>query len=64
MVLAIQNKINHNLGTDINFVKDRPDIMVLVDGLTLRVDVDIRPIYFYGRYKKTKSRNTSNPLAL
>ncbi|RJU80820.1 MAG: tRNA pseudouridine(54/55) synthase Pus10 [Candidatus Poseidoniales archaeon] len=52
MVLAIQNKINHNLGTDINFVKDRPDIMVLVDGLTLRVDVDIRPIYFYGRYKK------------
>ncbi|MFL2963376.1 MAG: tRNA pseudouridine(54/55) synthase Pus10 [Candidatus Thalassarchaeaceae archaeon] len=52
MVLAIQNTINSKLGTDINFVKDRPDIMILVDGLTLRVDVDVRPIYFYGRYRK------------
>jgi tRNA pseudouridine synthase 10 len=52
MVLAIQNEINRSLGTDIDFVKDRPDIMILVDGLTLRVDVDVRPIYFYGRYRK------------
>ena len=26
--------------------------MVLVDALTLRADIDIRPIYLYGRYKK------------
>lgn len=52
MVLDIQNTINNNLNADINFVKDKPDIMILVDGLTLRVDVDVRPIYYYGRYRK------------
>tara|TARA_Y100001960_G_scaffold324085_1_gene403703 strand:- start:647 stop:1438 length:792 start_codon:yes stop_codon:yes gene_type:complete len=26
--------------------------MVLVDGLTLRVDVDVRPVFLYGRYRK------------
>ncbi|MFQ3344145.1 MAG: tRNA pseudouridine(54/55) synthase Pus10 [Candidatus Poseidoniales archaeon] len=52
MVVAIQNEININLGTDVNFVKEKPDLMVLIDGLTLRVDVDVRPIYFYGRYRK------------
>ena len=26
--------------------------MVLVDGLTLRVDVDVRPIFLHGRYRK------------
>ena len=37
---------------DVVFVKERPDVMVLVDGLTLRVDVDVRPVFLYGRYRK------------
>ena len=37
----------------INFVKEKPDLMVLIDTLTLRVDVDVRPVFFYGRYTKT-----------
>ena len=37
---------------EVEFVKERPDVMVLVDGLTLRVDVDVRPVYLYGRYRK------------
>jgi|TARA_B100000959_G_scaffold185957_1_gene194474 tRNA pseudouridine synthase 10 len=36
----------------VDFVKEIPDVMVLVDGLTLRVDVDVRPIFLYGRYRK------------
>ena len=36
----------------ITFVKERPNVMVLVDALTLRADIDIRPTYLYGRYKK------------
>ena len=42
--------------TDIEFVKERPDIMILIDTLTLRVEVDVRPVFIYGRYiKKTKN---------
>lgn len=37
---------------EVEFVKEKPDVMVLVDGLTLRVDVDVRPIFLYGRYRK------------
>ena len=36
----------------IRFVRERPDLMILIDCLTLRVDVDIRPVYVYGRYRK------------
>ena len=36
----------------IEFVKERPDLMILIDCLTLRVDVDIRPVFIYGRYRK------------
>ena len=37
--------------------------MVLVDGLTLRVDVDVRPIFLHGRYRKV-SWNPSDTLAM
>lgn len=37
---------------DIQFVRERPDLMVLIDTLTLRVDVDVRPVFLYGRYRK------------
>jgi len=33
-------------------VKERPEVMVLIDTLTLRVDIDVRPVYIYGRYRK------------
>ena len=36
----------------VEFVKERPDLMILIDCLTLRVDVDIRPEFIYGRYRK------------
>ena len=36
----------------VEFVKERPDLMILIDCLTLRVDVDIRPVFIYGRYRK------------
>jgi tRNA pseudouridine synthase 10 len=52
---AIVESIHHRIreqNRQVDFVKERPDVMVLVDGLTLRVDVDVRPIFLYGRYRK------------
>ena len=51
LVEAIHRRIRE-LGQNVEFVKERPDVMILVDGLTLRVDVDVRPIFLYGRYRK------------
>ena len=51
IVEAIHKRIRE-LDQQIVFVKEKPDIMVLVDGLTLRVDVDVRPVFLYGRYRK------------
>ena len=51
IVEAIHNNIR-KLERNVDFVKERPDVMVLVDGLTLRVDVDVRPVFLYGRYRK------------
>ena len=51
LVEAIHHRIRSS-NKEVDFVKERPDIMVLVDGLTLRVDVDVRPIFLYGRYRK------------
>ena len=51
IVEAIHARIGE-LDKKIQFVKEKPDVMVLVDGLTLRVDVDVRPIFLYGRYRK------------
>ena len=51
LVEAIHHRIRA-VNDRVDFVKERPDIMVLVDGLTLRVDVDVRPLFLYGRYRK------------
>ena len=51
LVEEIHNNIK-SVNNQITFVKERPNVMVLVDALTLRADIDIRPIYLYGRYKK------------
>jgi len=51
IVEAIHARIEE-LDKTIEFVKEKPDVMVLVDGLTLRVDVDVRPIFLHGRYRK------------
>jgi tRNA pseudouridine synthase 10 len=48
---AIQEQLAEHL-PDTSFVKEIPDLMILVDGLTLRVDVDVRPVFLYGRYRK------------
>ena len=48
---AIQEQLSEHM-PDIEFVKEKPDLMILVDGLTLRVDIDIRPVFLYGRYRK------------
>ena len=50
-VRAIQEKLSLKV-EGISFVKERPDLMILVDGLTLKVDVDVRPVFLYGRYRK------------
>jgi tRNA U54 and U55 pseudouridine synthase Pus10 len=33
-------------------VSDKPDVLALIDVLTLTVDLDIRAVYVYGRYRK------------
>ena len=48
---AIQEQLSNHI-PDIEFVKEKPDLMILVDGLTLRVDIDVRPVFLYGRYRK------------
>ncbi len=48
---AVQAGITSRMA-GIEFVKERPDLMILIDCLTLRVDVDIRPVFIYGRYRK------------
>ena len=50
-VRAIQEKLSIKMN-NVSFVKERPDLMILVDGLTLKVDVDVRPVFLYGRYRK------------
>ena len=50
-VRAIQEKLSIKVN-NVSFVKERPDLMILVDGLTLKVDVDVRPVFLYGRYRK------------
>ena len=41
-----------NLGDGQNLVVDKPEILALIDVLTLTVDLDIRSHYVYGRYRK------------
>ena len=48
---AIQQQLSEHM-PNIEFVKEKPDLMILVDGLTLRVDIDVRPVFLYGMYRK------------
>lgn len=48
---AVENALKGKLG-EVDFVKESPDVMILVDSLTLRVKAEIRPIFYYGRYRK------------
>ena len=41
-----------DLGEGHNLVIDKPEILALIDVLTLTVDLDIRSHYLYGRYRK------------
>ena len=41
-----------DLGDGQNLVIDKPEILALIDVLTLTVELDIRSHYFYGRYRK------------
>ena len=37
---------------DIKLVNDKPDVLALIDVLTLTVELDVRAVYVYGRYRK------------
>jgi tRNA pseudouridine synthase 10 len=53
--VAFTEAIYHTLKpsfSDAEFVKDIPEIMLLIDTLTLEINVDIRSLYLYGRYRK------------
>ena len=39
-------------GFDMKIVIDKPEILAIIDVLTLTVDLDVRSQYFYGRYRK------------
>ena len=51
LVAQICRRLNERLG-GIELVNDKPDVLALIDVLTLTVDLDIRAVYVYGRYKK------------
>tara|TARA_B100000902_G_scaffold14283_2_gene17307 strand:- start:661 stop:2154 length:1494 start_codon:yes stop_codon:yes gene_type:complete len=48
---AVESALQEEL-EGIELVKELPDVMILVDSLTLRVKAEIRPIFYYGRYRK------------
>ena len=45
-------RLLNELGAGQNLVIDKPEILALLDVLTLTVELDIRSHYFYGRYRK------------
>ncbi|DAC12486.1 MAG TPA: tRNA pseudouridine(54/55) synthase Pus10, partial [Candidatus Poseidoniales archaeon] len=52
---AIVERISKNLIANkpsIKIVSEKPEIMALIDVLTLNVELDIRSHYLYGRYRK------------
>ena len=49
--LAVESALKEKLD-NIEVVKELPDVMILVDSLTLRVKAEIRPVFYYGRYQK------------
>ena len=48
---AIQSAVADKV-PGISWVKERPELMILFDTLTLGVNVDIRALFLYGRYRK------------
>ena len=51
LVKSISTILNERLD-DVSIVNDKPDILALIDVLTLTVKLDVRSAYVYGRYKK------------
>jgi len=51
LVGLISEKLNQRL-EGVSIVNDKPDILALIDVLTLTVSLDVRSAYIYGRYKK------------
>ena len=48
---AVETALKEKLD-EVEMVKEIPDVMILVDSLTLRVKAEIRPVFYYGRYRK------------
>jgi tRNA pseudouridine synthase 10 len=48
---VVQSTISEKLST-IQWVKERPEVMILFDTLTLGVNADVRALFLYGRYRK------------
>ena len=48
---VVQSTISEKL-PGIQWVKERPEVMILFDTLTLGVNADIRALFLYGRYRK------------
>ena len=51
LVGLISGKVKQRL-SGVSIVNDKPDILALIDVLTLTVTLDVRSAYIYGRYKK------------
>jgi len=51
LVSAVSSIVKSNLES-IDIVNDKPDVLALIDVLTLTVTLDIRSAYIYGRYRK------------
>ena len=48
---VVQSTISEKTPT-IQWVKERPEVMILFDTLTLGVNADVRALFLYGRYRK------------
>ena len=51
LVKSISTELKKRL-KNVDIVNDKPDILALIDVLTLTVTLDVRSAYIYGRYKK------------
>ena len=51
LVAEIAKRLNKRL-EGVTLVNDKPQILALIDVLTLSVDLDVRAHYLYGRYRK------------
>jgi len=51
LVEAISQRLAGRL-EGIKLVNEKPDVLALIDVLTLTVDIDVRSLYVYGRYRK------------